>query len=147
MWRPTHKKFRPFPGSKSMFLSVREETFPCCRTPLGSSEGNNTFKNVILGGGRNKTNQLCLNILRLSLRVLHQFFFSLQKWNKIDKVNFFTLKFSLSLVFLSKENCILLQSGSPLKQFTILFGKVQEDFAFMEELTLPWYYFMKNDTL
>lgn len=38
--------------------------------PFRSSEGNDIFKNAILGGGRNKTIQLCLNILRLSLRLL-----------------------------------------------------------------------------
>lgn len=81
--------------------------------PLGASESNDIFKNAILGGGRNITIQLCLNILRLSLRPLHQFFFSLQQWNKIDKVNFFTLKFNLSLVFLSKENAFCCSQPSP----------------------------------
>lgn len=38
--------------------------------PFGASKGNDIFKNEILGGGRNKTIQLCLNILRLSLRLL-----------------------------------------------------------------------------
>lgn len=128
--------------------SVKEEACPPYRNmpPIGAFEGNDIFKNTILGGGRNKIIQLCLNILRLSLRLLNQFFFSPQKLNKIDEVNFFTLKFNLSLVFLSRENCILLQSVRPLQQFTILFGKVQEDSAFME-LTPPRYYFMKNDIL
>lgn len=108
-------------------LSQRENTSLLWEhAPLGASESNDIFKNATLGGGRNITIQLCLNILRLSLRPLHQFFFSLQQWNKIDKVNFFTLKFNLSLVFLSKENCILLQSAlsSNLPLYLVKYKKI-----------------------
>lgn len=103
------------PGSqKEHGWSQRENTSLLWEhAPLGASESNDIFKNAILGGGRNITIQLCLNILRLSLRPLHQFFFSLQQWNRIDKVNFFTLKFNLSLVFLSKENAFCCSQPSP----------------------------------